>query len=65
MMTNPPLLTKEEEERYTKFLNKHRSKCGTNKVILFIDHSNGIAQVTKIKCPKCRKKKDITDYGLW
>jgi phage FluMu protein Com len=59
------LLTETEEEKYTKFLRKHRSKCGTNKIILIIDHSNGVGQYTKIKCPKCKKTKDITEYKCW
>ena len=58
-------LSKVECDRYDAFWRKHNKKCKTSKIVITVDHGNGIAQVTKVKCPKCKKTKDITDYSSW
>ena len=53
-----------EAARASKFISKHYHK-GISDNICYIIHSGHIGDGLSIKCKKCNKKKDITDYGCW
>ena len=45
-----------------KFRKKHK-KCKSN--MDYIVYTSAIGQSIHIRCNKCKKEKDITDYGCW
>jgi hypothetical protein len=52
-----------ELDRVNEFM-KHHKKCG-GKFKIKIDSKSGIGQTIFIKCHKCKKKENITDYTSW
>jgi hypothetical protein len=57
-------MTANELENESKFLKKHKKKCGA-KDYKYIIYPSPIGYAISIKCNICKKEKDITDYGCW
>jgi len=55
-------LHEKEYKKYLKFKEAHKD-CDS-KIWINIEE-NEIADTITVKCSKCKKKKDITDYNLW
>ena len=55
---------KVEDDEYNEFFDKHHKKCGVTKTKVVISHGE-IGTSIRIKCPKCKKTKNITDYKCW
>lgn len=55
-------LNKSEYEAYNKFKEEHKNCKG--KIWINIQE-NEIASTLTVKCSKCKKKENITDYDLW
>ena len=55
---------KAEDDLYKEFFDKHHKKCSITKTKVIINHG-AIGTSIKVKCPKCKKTKDITDYKCW
>lgn len=53
-----------ERGRSYDFWEKHHKKCRTNTIKVIITHGE-IGTSMKVKCPKCKKTKNITDYKMW
>jgi len=53
-----------ETDLYWDFWKQHNKKCRASKMKVTIYHTE-IGTAVKVKCPKCGKKKDITDYNVW
>lgn len=53
-------LTEYEKKKANKFRKKHMHGCMSYTFSL-----TGIGIAVKIKCQKCKKKKNITDYDSW
>ena len=64
--------SQKEKEAYEDFWNEHNGKhygtkprkVGLGDLILY-PYNSGFARSLTIECPKCHKKKDITDYTCW
>jgi len=59
------ILTEQEQHNIQKFIDKHTEKCGNVKIILNFSKQTGLGRTKKVKCDKCKKKKDVTDYAAW
>ena len=66
------ILNEKEVERWGKFDKKHRKKCGKGKndsigtsCIETVFVGTGIGDIVTVRCSKCGKEKDITDYDRW
>lgn len=58
-------LTDIEVKSFKKFQKKHRKICNKNTNFSYIITPTGIGTGINIRCNKCMKEKDITDYGSW
>ena len=56
-------VTEIEYNKAEKFRNKHWKKCKSG--ILYKIYPSAIGTGLYIKCNKCNKQKDITDYSVW
>ena len=45
------------------FRARHYKKCKSN--IHYIIYPTGLGEAIYVKCDKCKKKENITDYGCW
>ena len=54
-----------EKAKFNAFLEKHFKKCKIGKVKMTISYGSAIGVSLMVKCPKCKKTKDITDYSVW
>jgi len=45
------------------FSEKHYKKCKSG--IMYMVYPTGIGNTIYIKCRKCKKEKNITDYRCW
>lgn len=52
-----------ETASLVKFQDKHYKKCKGETAVTFIE--TGIGSNITVKCMKCGKVKDISDYGSW
>lgn len=52
-----------ERELLKKFQNKHFKLCEAGTSVIFT--GTGIGVKIEIRCNKCQKIKDITDYSIW
>jgi uncharacterized protein CbrC (UPF0167 family) len=52
-------MTEKEKKAYNEFKKNHY------RAILLISNDSGIGTTVKVKCLKCGKIKDITDYDSW
>jgi hypothetical protein len=53
-----------ESKAFKKFYKKHSKTC-KNSYELVTFTATGIGYVITVKCPRCEKEKDVTDYNCW
>ena len=56
-------MNKTELDKVNEFIDNHKKCSGKFKIT--IDSKSGISQTIIIKCSKCKKKENITDYKTW
>ena len=56
-------LTNIEYVKLKKFQEKHYKKCLSGTSVIFT--GTGISVKVEVKCHKCEKIKDISDYNVW
>lgn len=63
-------LNEKESAKHNKFTKKH-SKCNDRTDTIGTSHietifvATGLGYIISVKCKKCGKEKDITDYDMW
>lgn len=60
----PFLLSDLEQARATNFCSRHEARCKTSAFTLHFTRT-GLGTTFEVKCKKCRKKLDVTDYTNW
>jgi len=59
-------VNKESHKVETRLIPKKCPKCHTDSNFeLYSDGTDGVIDISIIKCSQCDWKKDITPYGLW
>ena len=65
---NEVIFTENEQLEYALFITKH-DKCKYKSTIggkmSFIFTHTGIGIITSLRCNKCKKEKNITDFNNW
>lgn len=57
-------LNEKETKSLKRFYRKHSKTCaGTYEKVIF--SCTGVGIQIKVKCPVCKKKKDVSDYECW
>ena len=57
--------SEKEYKKDTKFRKKHYKKCNNPNRFIYELIGSGIGTSIKIKCPICKKEKDLTDIDNW
>lgn len=58
-------LNAEEMRRYRTFVEWHYTRHKFSGGVPVTITPTGIGNHVSVKCPKCKKKKDITNYEAW
>lgn len=59
------MFTRAEEIAAEEFMSAHYKKHKKTAEVSLTVRATGISNSVKIRCPYCRKEKDITDYASW
>jgi hypothetical protein len=60
-------LNKDEESKMNRWITTHSKKCQLlpQQAYSIVFTPTGIGDNVHVKCPHCKKEKDITDYSSW
>lgn len=56
-------MSEQEQKDAREFSSEHYNSCKSN--VQYIVEGTGIGDVITVKCKKCGKEKNITDYDCW
>ena len=59
------VLTEKEQCDIQEFIIKHYKKCGNGEIKVIFSKETGLGRAIVVKCCKCKKSKDVTEYKMW